>query len=386
MEASLYLHIPFCAGACDYCDFYSVPVRPGDARPAAFIDALLADTRDRLARFAVDRVPTLYLGGGTPSVLGVPGIARLLSGLRSLLPAWPAEVTVEANPESADGAFLMACRDHGVSRISLGIQTFNAASRLMVHRVGDGAVLRERLALISSLFPGAFSADLISALPGQDEAVLRADLETLLAFAPAHVSLYALTADPPLPGSPPADEADRLWLLGRDILEKAGLPQYEVSNFAPPEKRSRHNIRYWRMENWLGIGPAASGTVIDDETGTGTRYTADADIDAYLAPALPRSACGRNTREFLDRLTLMKETFLMGFRYAEGPDRERFGIRFGAAPEAFIPRTLERWRGRGLLDTEKPALNREGLLLLNPFLLDVFGELDRQRTDSRDSP
>jgi oxygen-independent coproporphyrinogen-3 oxidase len=251
----------------------------------------------------------------------------------------------------------------------------------MVHRVGEGALLRERLALVSSLFPGAFSADLISGLPGQDEAVLRGDLETLLAFDPAHVSLYALTTDPPLPGSPPADEADRLWLLGRDALEKAGLPQYEVSNFAPPEKRSRHNIRYWRMENWLGIGPAASGTVIDDGTGTGRRYTADADIDAYLVRAFPRDSI---TVEFLDRPTLMKETFLMGFRYAEGPDRERFGLRFGAAPEAFIPRTLERWQERGLLDAEKPALNREGLLLLNPFLLEVFEELDRQRIDNRE--
>jgi oxygen-independent coproporphyrinogen-3 oxidase len=376
MEASLYLHIPFCAGACDYCDFYSVPVRPGDARPAAFIDALLADTRNLLARFAVSGIPTLYLGGGTPSLLGEAGVTRLLSGLKAILPAWPAEVTVEANPESADEAFVTACRDHGVSRISLGIQTFNTASRRMVHRVGEGTLLRERLALLSSLFPGAFSADLISGLPGQDEAILRADIETLLSFKPAHVSLYALTSDPKLPGSPPDDEADRLWLLGRDALEKGGLAQYEVSNFARPGKRSLHNIRYWRMENWLGIGPAASGPLIDDNTGTGKRYAANADVDAYLASDFTNCADGNYTVEFLDRPTLMKETFLMGFRYAGGPDRERFRIRFGAEPEAFIPRTLERWRERGLLDAEKPALNRDGLPFLNLFLLDAFKELD----------
>ncbi|MDR1318721.1 MAG: radical SAM protein, partial [Treponema sp.] len=222
MEASLYLHIPFCAGACDYCDFYSVTIRPGGPGLDAFIDTLLAAVRECLARFAVSRVPTLYLGGGTPSILGAVRMKRLLAGLRALLPAWPEEVTVEANPESADEAFLSACREGGVSRISLGVQTFHETSRRLVHRVGEGRLLPERLSLVSALFPGAFSADLISGLPGQDEKVLVEDIETLLAFNPAHVSLYALTADPKLPGSPSDDEADRLWLLGWDILERAG--------------------------------------------------------------------------------------------------------------------------------------------------------------------
>jgi oxygen-independent coproporphyrinogen-3 oxidase len=375
MEASLYLHIPFCAGACDYCDFYSVPARPDDPRFDVFIDALLAGVRDHLAGFAVSRVPTLYLGGGTPSVLGAARVTRLLAGLRSLLPAWPGEVTVEANPESADEAFLLACRQGGASRISLGVQTFHEPSRRLVHRVGEGGLLPERLSLISALFPGAFSADLISGLPGQDERVLVRDIETLLAYSPAHVSLYALTADPRLPGSPPDDEADRLWLLGRDALERAGYARYEVSNFARPGKRSRHNIRYWRMENWLGIGPSASGTVIDDSSGTGWRYTVKADAGAFSAP--PTSGGDGNiATEFLDRLTLVKETFLMGFRYIDGPDRELFKTRFGAEPEAFIPRTLKRWRQRGLADSGKTALNHDGLLLLNPFLLEAFEELE----------
>lgn len=288
MEASLYLHIPFCAGSCDYCDFYSLPVHPGGPGLDAFVDILLADVRDCLVRFAVDRVPTLYAGGGTPSILGAVRVKRLFAGLRSLLPAWPEEVTLEANPESADEAFLRACLEGGVSRVSLGVQTFHEPSRRLVHRVGEGRLLPERLSLVSALFPGAFSADLISGLPGQDEAVLMRDIETLLTFSPAHVSLYALTADPKLPGSPPDDEADRLWLQGRDALEEAGYAQYEVSNFSRPGKHSRHNIRYWRMENWLGLGPAASGTVIDDRTGTGRRYTVKADAGAYLSPAFSK--------------------------------------------------------------------------------------------------
>jgi oxygen-independent coproporphyrinogen-3 oxidase len=190
------------------------------------------------------------------------------------------------------------------------------------------------------------------------------------------VSLYALTVDSKLPGSPPDDEADRLWLLGRDILERAGYVQYEASNFALPGKRSRHNIRYWRMENWLGAGPSASGTVIDDGKGTGRRYTVTADVDAYLRLPVFRRDSGV-TVEFLDRLTLVKETFLMGFRYTEGPDRGLFKTRFGTEPEALIPRTTDRWRKRGLLDGGKTALSPEGLLLLNPFLLEAFEELER---------
>jgi oxygen-independent coproporphyrinogen-3 oxidase len=212
------------------------------------------------------------------------------------------------------------------------------------------------------------------------------DIETILAFSPAHVSLYALTVNPKLPGSPPDDEADRLWLLGRDALEKAGYVQYEVSNFARPGKRSRHNIRYWRMENWLGIGPSASGTVIDDNNGTGWRYTETADVDAYLRLPVPRHD-DSITAEFLDRLTLIKETFLMGFRYTEGPDRELFKTRFGADPETFIPRTMKRWRERGLADNKKTALNRDGFLLLNPFLIEVFEELELCRQiDSQAGP
>jgi oxygen-independent coproporphyrinogen-3 oxidase len=373
MEASLYLHIPFCAGVCDYCDFYSVPVLPEDPRLDVFTTTLLRDVRERLARFGVNLVPTMYLGGGTPSILGAARIRNLLDGLKAILPAWPGEVTIEANPESADEAFLIACLEGGVSRVSLGVQTFHEVSRRMVRRVGEEKFLKERLSLVSSLFQGAFSADLISGLPGQSEKILLEDIKSLLTFNPAHVSLYALTADPRLPGSPPDDEADRLWLLGRDILEGAGYTQYEVSSFAHQGKRALHNIRYWRMENWLGEGPSASGTIMDGAGGTGWRYTVKADIDAYLTRRDLRG--DRESAEFLEKSILIKESFLMGFRYLDGPDIELFTARFGKGPEAFIPETAARWRKRGLFETEKTALTREGLPLLNFFLLEAFAEL-----------
>jgi oxygen-independent coproporphyrinogen-3 oxidase len=395
---SLYIHVPFCAGICGYCDFYSIPVKAGDPRIGRFIDAAVADTEIDLRRFGAGRVPSVYIGGGTPSLLGAAGIGRLLDGVMSLLPdpprreaeSAPREITVEANPESLDEPFLRACRDRGVSRISLGVQSFYERSRRAVRRMGDGALLPERLALVSAWYGNAFSADLMTGLPYQDENILLKDIEKLLSHKPGHVSLYSLTVEPgtPLaeyaglgrtagrqaPVLPGADEADRLWITGRDALEQAGYAQYEVSNFAPPENRSVHNIRYWRMENWLGIGPSASGTVIDDKTGTGRRYTHKADADAYLA-SLPAAEFPGTEIEELDRLTLVKETLLMGFRYIEGPDPVLFRRRFGLDMEDAISGTLAAWRNRGLLAPDKTALTGEGLLQLNRFVLDCFNEL-----------
>ncbi|MDR2483197.1 MAG: coproporphyrinogen III oxidase family protein [Treponema sp.] len=378
MEASLYIHVPFCAGKCDYCDFYSLPIAADDPRLNRFVEVLLQDARARLAAFSITRVPTLFIGGGTPSILGPQRMERLLKGLRALIPRWPAEVTVEVNPESADEALLAACQDNGVSRISAGVQTFHPPSRRLVRRRGDGALLPGRLALLASRYGRAFSADLITGLPGQDEGTVRADIERLLAFAPGHVSLYALTVEEGTPLEregrrlPPADEADRLWITGRDMLQDAGCAQYETSNFALPGRRAAHNIRYWRMENWIGLGPAASSTIISGEAAAldGRRYTQRAGVDSYLAgPPEP-------AEERLEPLTLMKETFLMGFRYIEGPDEALFVRRFCRRIEDCIPQTLAAWRERGMMIPGKTALNREGLLFLNAFLRDIFGELD----------
>jgi oxygen-independent coproporphyrinogen-3 oxidase len=398
-DFSLYIHVPFCRSFCDYCDFYSV-LLPEESGPLidAYINTLLADAEDLLARLNGIRVPTVYIGGGSPSVLGVRGIRRLLGGLKALLPHDSREFTLEANPESADEDFLLACREGGVNRLSLGVQTFHAPSRTLVKRRGDLMLLSRRLDLAATLFPGAFSLDLIAGLPGQSREILLADIERFLAYKPAHGSLYALTLEGETPlgkavlaagrrgenstALPSPDEADAAWIAGRDSLERAGYRQYEVSNFCLPGKESRHNLRYWRMENWLGLGPAASGTLIDDRTGTGFRLSWPPDLTAWLA----RNGLARDRDwppiEALDRLTLMKESLMMGFRCTLGPDPSLFFRRFGLDICEAIPRTLAKWREQGRLaeapETAEPggiALNREGLLYLDPFLLDAFGEL-----------
>jgi oxygen-independent coproporphyrinogen-3 oxidase len=171
------------------------------------------------------------------------------------------------------------------------------------------------------------------------------------------------------------------------MLEQEGLVQYEVSNFAKvpnetmPNNTCAHNIRYWRMENWLGAGPAASGTLIDETTGTGRRRTYQADIATYLAAPAPRimSACV----EELKQTDLIRESLLMGFRYRKGPDPDSFKRRFGCGIEDCIPQTVTRWRDRSFFDNDRPsrlAHSTDGLLFLNSFLRDAFAELDSRES------
>ena len=261
------------------------------------------------------------------------------------------------NPESADGAVLAACAEHGVTRISAGIQSLHDESRKAIGRRGSSRLVTERLGLLASRFPGRFSCDLISGLPLQTEAALLADINTVLNYGPVHISLYDLEAHGTVQSPFSVDDQAALWLAGRDLLYASGFNQYEVSNFSRGAvHRSRHNLRYWEMRNWLGLGPTASGTVIDDGTATGVRET-----DGRL--------------ERLDRDTLRSETLLMGFRTVDGPDRALWERRFGGPLEAALPRTLEKWRNYLTADKTKIALTPGGLLFLNRFLEDCFGEL-----------
>jgi oxygen-independent coproporphyrinogen-3 oxidase len=352
-----------------------------------YIDAVSVDIADQINFFNVNSIPSVYIGGGTPSVLGAKRITRLLASFKTLLSnmyAPPVEFTVEANPESTDEAFLQACVEGGVSRISLGVQSFCEASRKAVRRQGSITRLEDDLALVARYFPLAFSADLITGLPFQTGDIITEDIKRLLSFRPAHVSLYSLILEPGTPlvkaveqgavSLPLPDEADNLWIAGRDLLEDAGYRQYEVSNLALPDKASAHNIRYWRMENWLGAGPAASGTIINDKSGTGKRFTYPADIEGYLGLSSPR--INHVAAEELGKTELIKETLLMGFRYCEGPDNKIFKQRFGREIKDCIPKTIALWRERDFFQTPqglKPS--KQGLLFVNGFLRDAFSEL-----------
>jgi len=392
IEASLYIHVPFCASFCDYCDFYSVVMNPSPKTAAvmdSYIDAVLADIQYQIDFFHVEKIPTVYIGGGTPSLLGAERIRRLLNAVKKIAGFSPIEFTIEANPESAAEEFLSVCRDYGVNRISLGVQSFHEPSRRAVNRCGNAGIIEEKLALVSHYFPGAFSADIITGLPLQTKEILLQDIDRLLAYKPAHVSLYSLTVEQETPlyeklksraiSLPDRDESDALWFAGRDALIQAGYEHYEVSNFALGGKRCIHNIRYWRMENWLGIGPAACGTVINEENGTAKRFSYPANLEAYLnapqnvlrgamphAPHLdaPPPLINMANCEELNKTELIRDSLLMGFRYCGGPDPQSFRRRFKCSIDECIPKTIERWKGRNIM------------LFLNSFLHEAFLEME----------
>ena len=366
---------------CDYCDFYSEDINNyNEDIIDTFLSALLTDIKTQIDFFNIDKISTAYIGGGTPSVLGAHRIGSFLDELVKIKCFTPREFTIEANPETADADFMRACAEGGITRLSLGAQSFYEPSRKAVNRNGSLKSMEESLSAAAVFFPQTFSADLLCGLPFQTEEIIADDIKRLLEYNPSHVSLYSLileegtvlennvkTGKIPVPDT---DTADILWLAGKETLENAGYEHYEVSNFSLSGKRCLHNIRYWLMDNWLGAGPAASGTIVDEDTGTARRFTFAPDAAAYIKnPSIENADC-----ENIGRHTLIRESLLMGYRYIEGPDSLKFRSRFGVTIENCIGRTLDIWKGK------------DKMLFLNRFLKDAFNELESLEPIARQFP
>ncbi len=263
---SLYVHLPWCIAKCPYCDFNS-HARPSDGLPEQrYLDALVADLEAALPQVWGRPVISIFIGGGTPSLFSPDGIARLLADIRARLPLLPGcEITLEANPGSFERERFRAFRAAGVTRLSVGVQSFDDAMLHKLGRVHDGAQARTALAEAAACFD-TFNLDLMYALPGQTLAQLRADLDTALAFEPPHLSIYHLTVEPntvfataPPPGLPDDDLASDMLDAITARTATAGLQRYEVSAFARPGHRCTHNLNYWMFGDYLGIGAGAHG-------------------------------------------------------------------------------------------------------------------------------
>ena len=265
---SLYLHLPWCLKKCPYCDFNSHERRAGvDARAqqARYVDALLADLEASLPLVWGRPVYSVFIGGGTPSLFESEQIDRLIAGARARLPLEPmCEITLEANPGTFERERFAAFRAAGVTRLSVGVQSFHDRHLKALGRVHDGAQARAALEEAARAFD-TFNLDLMYALPGQTLAELEQDVRTALAFAPPHLSIYHLTIEPNTvfakfpPRLPDDDTAwdmlDRITALTAD----AGLARYEVSAYARAGHRCVHNLNYWEFGDYLGIGAGAHG-------------------------------------------------------------------------------------------------------------------------------
>jgi oxygen-independent coproporphyrinogen-3 oxidase len=363
----IYVHVPFCVRKCGYCDFYSVAA--GEEERGGY-PALAEREMDLLLRtFPYEgSVPadTVYFGGGTPTVLGPDPLNRLLAAIRSRFPVTEdPEITVEANPGTVTGEDFARLREGGFNRVSLGVQSFRPetlASLGRIHSVEDvrTAYRDARRAGFSSV-----GIDLIFGNPGQDEAEWQEDLDLAVTFLPDHVSAYAMTPESGTPihaaiggGEivlPDDDTVARMYTAARETLRGAGYRHYEISNFARPGKECRHNLKYWRRDGYLGLGPSAHGLLFPGgSTPFGLRTANPPSLPDYVRAlqggrppwGSPRE-CGRDDA--------WKESLIFGLRMSEGVSPSSIEKRNGPPPDE-TREAVESMVGSGLLLREGDRL------------------------------
>jgi oxygen-independent coproporphyrinogen-3 oxidase len=259
---SLYIHIPWCVRKCPYCDFNSHEAR-GAIPDREYVDALLRDLDSALPLIWGRKVYSIFIGGGTPSLLSGEALAYLLTQVRMRLPlAHEAEITLEANPGTVEADKFAAFREAGVNRLSLGIQSFNDIYLQALGRIHSGEEARRAIEIAQTHFDN-INLDLMYALPGQSQQQALLDMRSALSFSPQHLSCYHLTLEPNTlfahqPPQLPDDDASSEMQLGIEMLMAAhGYEHYETSAFAKPGKHSRHNLNYWQFGDYLGIGAGA---------------------------------------------------------------------------------------------------------------------------------
>jgi putative oxygen-independent coproporphyrinogen III oxidase len=365
---SLYVHLPWCLRKCPYCDFNSHEA-DGAVPEARYLDALRADLESTVPQVWGRPIQTVFIGGGTPSLFAPESIDRLLADVRMLHRLAPdAEVTLEANPGTFEAAKFRAFREAGVTRLSIGVQSFDEAMLARIGRVHDRAQALAA-ARVAAEHYDTFNLDLMYALPGQDLAMLRADLAQALEFEPPHLSGYHLTLEPntlfasrPPEGLPDDDASADMQKALEDATAAAGLARYEVSAYARTGHRARHNLNYWTFGDYLGVGAGAHGKVsFPDRIERTARYRHPR---RYMDAALGGDAV--ETRRVLEAEELPFEFMLNVLRLVDGVPAASFAERTGV-PLAAIARPLERAAARGLLDPDPATIRATplGLRFLN---------------------
>ncbi len=357
---SLYVHLPWCLKKCPYCDFNSHQHQAsGELEPpfARYLDALRCDLEAALPFIWGRRMHTVFIGGGTPSLFSPDSIGQLIGDIRARLPLEPGcEITLEANPGTFERDRFRAYRAAGVTRLSVGVQSFDDAKLAALGRVHDGAQARAALAEASAAFE-TYNLDLMYALPGQTLAELDSDLATALSFKPPHLSIYHLTIEPntyfakhPPSGALQLPDDDSAFDMLDHITQRteaAGLSRYEVSAFAQPGHRCAHNLNYWQFGDYLGIGAGAHSKISYPHRVV--RQVRFRDPSTYMAKALATHAVAQD--EEVPRKQLPFEFMLNGLRLKEGVELARYTERTGL-PLSAIERPLDQAVRNGWLERE----------------------------------
>ncbi|WP_284125465.1 radical SAM family heme chaperone HemW [Parerythrobacter aestuarii] len=372
MARALYIHWPFCAKKCPYCDFNS-HVR-ASVDHALWERAMLADMRYEAGLAGGEPLTSVFFGGGTPSLMPPALVASLLSEAQALWGFAPdIEITLEANPSSVEAANFADLAAAGVNRVSLGVQALDDATLRFLGRLHGADEALAALDTAQANF-GRVSFDLIYARPGQTEAQWRAELACALGFGTSHLSLYQLTIEPgtrfatdvrqgtftPLDDDPAAD----MFAVTQAMTAAAGLPAYEVSNHARPGEESRHNLTYWRYEDYCGIGPGAHGRR------SGIATTRHKKPENWLT-AIEDAGSGTQEERALAAAEQASEALMMGLRLTEGVDLAVMARRFGIAPEGLVDDERAQFYARlGMVehDGDRLSVTPKGMPLLDALL------------------
>lgn len=375
------MHLPWCERKCPYCDFNSHQSEQRDE--AAYVEALIEDLQQDLPLVWGRQIHSIFIGGGTPSLFSADSIERLMSSLRACLNFSPAiEVTLEANPGSADASRFRAYREAGINRLSIGIQSFNDTHLQALGRIHDRAQAltayeRARMAGFDNI-----NLDLMYALPGQSIAQAVADIEQAVTLQPEHISHYQLTIEPNTlfhKHQPPAlPDDDNSWSMQQQcqsLLSAQGYEHYEISAYARAQKQSRHNLNYWQFGDYLGIGAGAHGKITLPAENRVLRRVRTRQPEAYLqSPANQRIS----QQSELDTQDLVFEFMLNALRLVQGVPKNLFSERTGLAL-SILQTPLKKALELDLLN-EDPALiqpSSRGLQFLND-LQGLFLQIDEQ--------
>ncbi len=370
---SLYIHTPWCIRKCPYCDFNSHTT--AQLPEKEYLQALINDFALD-ARFIQDReLTSIFIGGGTPSLLSPAFYQKLLAEIR-LRVAWSEhiEITMEANPGTVEQANFAGYREAGINRLSLGIQSFDDGMLTALGRIHGGAEAQQAISIAKSCGFDNFNLDLMHGLPNQSEQQALLDLEIALSFKPPHLSWYQLTIEPNTEfySRPPTlPEDDTLWQIqesGQTLLKRHSLAQYEVSAYARDGRRAQHNLNYWQFGDYLGIGAGAHGkiTQLDNSPLSITRYQKTRQPEAYLNRIGHFNAA--SNRLSAEELPL---EFLMNvLRLNDGVDSWLYPQRTGLSLDTLEP-ALSQARADGLITPNRLQATEKGHLFLNQ-LLDRF--------------
>ncbi len=367
-EIGVYVHVPFCERVCPYCDFavIAAPELPADQQDR-YVDALLRELDARADRYrdpsgAPRRLASVYLGGGTPSLLSAAALGRIVEAIRAAFPAeGPVETTLEVNPSSVERARLPAFRELGVDRVSLGVQSFDDETLKRLGRAHRAEEAEQTLAACRAAGFRAISLDLIFAAPDQRLADLERDLERVLAFGPDHVASYELTIEAGTPFAlaasrgqlrlPDEEEAIAMLQAIETRLLAGGFERYEISNYARPGFRSVHNRRYWERQPVLGLGLGAFSTEpCSAEAPFGARRSNVRDLRTYLTRIAERRPTDAGPLEVFDAQTARGEAAFLALRGSRGLLAAEFEREFGTPPRGAFGPAIDRLIEAGLLD------------------------------------